>query len=289
MINLTLLKRKFRKDNPRWVILLIDLFIVFVCYAISNFIFNSMHEQYSTAMMLKKSLLILLVYSFAFSIMGTYKGIIRQTGIQDAIKIFKTVWLAFMLLAIPTIAIRYYIPKGTIAGDFLRLSYIILFMHSFFTMVMLVAARVTYRSIYDMLFLPNRKNRNVLIFGASRPGLVAYSLLREDRRIKNHVVAFVEDKVSRVGKRITGLRILYLEKIDQAFIDQFNISEVIIAVENNDPERLVQVTDHFQQLNLELKIMPNSRVMLNSGAKREIRPLKIEDLLVRKAIKIENP
>ncbi|MDH5828806.1 nucleoside-diphosphate sugar epimerase/dehydratase [Sphingobacterium sp. SG20118] len=289
MINLTLLKRKFRKDNPRWVILMIDLFIVFACYAISNFIFNSIHEEYSTAMMLKKSLLVIFAYSIAFAIMRTYKGIIRQTGINDATKIFKTVWLAFMILAIPTIAIRYYIPKGSVSGDFLRLSYIILFMHSFFTMVMLVAARVTYRSIYEMLFLPNRKNRNILIFGASRPGLVAYSLLREDRRVKNNVVAFVEDKVSRVGKRITGLRILYLEKIDQAYIDQFNISEVIIAVENNDPERLVQVTDHFHQLDLELKIMPNSRVMLNSGAKREIRPLKIEDLLGRKAIKIENP
>ncbi|AIM38968.1 polysaccharide biosynthesis protein [Sphingobacterium sp. ML3W] len=289
MINLTLLKRKFRKDNPRWVILMIDLFIVFACYAISNFIFNSIHEEYSTAMMLKKSLLVIFAYSIAFAIMRTYKGIIRQTGINDATKIFKTVWLAFMILAIPTIAIRYYIPKESVSGDFLRLSYIILFMHSFFTMVMLVAARVTYRSIYEMLFLPNRKNRNILIFGASRPGLVAYSLLREDRRVKNNVVAFVEDKVSRVGKRITGLRILYLEKIDQAYIDQFNISEVIIAVENNDPERLVQVTDHFHQLDLELKIMPNSRVMLNSGAKREIRPLKIEDLLGRKAIKIENP
>ena len=155
MINITLIKKKLRKDNPRWVILLIDLVIVFGCYAISNFIFNSIHEQYSTAMMLKKSVFILVVYSLAFTMMRTYKGIIRQTGIQDATKIFKTLWLAFMLLAIPTIAIRYYIPKGTIAGDFLRLSYIILFMHSFFTMVMLVAARVTYRSIYEMLFLPN--------------------------------------------------------------------------------------------------------------------------------------
>lgn len=69
-------------------------------------------------MMLKKSVFILVVYSLAFTMMRTYKGIIRQTGIQDATKIFKTVWLAFMLLAIPTIAIRYYIPKGTLAGDF---------------------------------------------------------------------------------------------------------------------------------------------------------------------------
>ncbi|UIR56021.1 polysaccharide biosynthesis protein [Sphingobacterium sp. SRCM116780] len=289
MISLTEVKKRLRKDNPRWVILFIDLAIVFFCYAISNFIHNSILEQFSTSMMLKKSIFVVSIYCISFGIMRTYKGIIRQTGIHDAIKIFKTVWLAFMLLALFTIAIRHYIPKGTIAGDFLRLSYVVLFMHSFFTMVMLVAARVMYRSIYEMLFLPNRKNRNVLIFGASRPGLVAYSLLREDRRIKNNVAAFVEDKISRVGKRIGGHRILYLERIDQAYIDQHNISEAIIAVENDDPERLVKITDHFQQLDLELKIMPPSRIMLNSGVKREIRPLKIEDLLGRKAIKIENP
>lgn len=191
MINFTLLKKKFRKDNPRWIILMIDLLIVFICYAISTYIHNSILERYTMTMMLKKSFIVILAYLVAFKGMSTYKGIIRQTGIQDVTKIFKTVLLASILLLIPTIGIHTYVAKETITSHYLHISYIILFMHSFFTMVMLVAARVTYRNIYEKLFFPNRKSRNVLIFGASRPGLVAYALLHEDPRIKNQVVAFV--------------------------------------------------------------------------------------------------
>src|SRR5690606_34261888 len=107
-------------------------------------------------------------------------------------------------------------------------------------------ARVVYRTIFEYLFLPARKGENVLIFGASRPGLVSFSLLKEDPRIKYQVVAFVDDKVSRIGKRLAGLKIKDITEITKEYISKHEITQVIIAVENNDPERLEYVSDWFQ-------------------------------------------
>ncbi|MFD1771659.1 polysaccharide biosynthesis protein [Sphingobacterium suaedae] len=288
-MDLSLLKRKLRKDNPRWVILLIDLIIVFGCYLASHFIVNSFKGVFDVELMVKKSILILSIYLVAFLWMKTYRDIVRHTGLSEAIRIFKTVWLACMLLFIVSLGIRHFVPKDTVMGDYLRLSYALIFSHGFFTMVMLVAARVVYRQVYEMLFFTKRKSKHLLIFGASRPGLVAYAMLQDDIRAKNKVLAFVEDKPNRVGKNSRGIRIMHITDIDEQFVRKHDIDEVIIAVENNDPERLSRVTDHFQQLNLELKIMQPGRSLLNGGGKRQIRKLRIEDLLGRKPIKLDNP
>lgn len=283
------LKKRLRKDNPRWVILMIDMWFVFVSYVFSNFVVNNFRGIFDVALMLKKTIVILPIYMIMFILYDTFKGIVRQTGIRDTIKIFKTVASAYAVLLVATIIIRAIVEKGSVESDFLRLSYGVLTMQACILLVIMVGARVIYRTIFEYLFLPARKGENVLIFGASRPGLVSFSLLKEDPRIKYHVVAFVEDKISRIGKRIAGLKIKEITEITQDYVEKCQITQVIIAVENNDPERLQYVSDWFQNLGLELKIMPPARILLNSGAKREIRPLKIEDLLGRKPIKLDHP
>lgn len=288
-MDLGLLKRKLRKDNPRWVILLIDIVIVLGCYVVSHFIVNSFSGKFDVVLMVKKSFLIIAAYTFAFVYMRTYKDIVRHTGLSEAIRIFKTVWLACMIIFAVSFIIRQTVVKGMPVSNYLRQSYALIFTHGFFTMVILVAARVMYRQLYEMLFFTKRKSRHVLIFGASRPGLVAYAMLHDDIRAKNKILAFVEDKANRVGKNSRGIRILHISDIDADYVRQHDIDEVIIAVENNDPERLARLTDHFQQLNVELKIMQPGRSLLNGGGKRQIRKLQIEDLLGRKPIRLDNP
>lgn len=283
------LRRKLRGDSPRWVIMVIDLIIVFGCYVASHFILNSFLGVFDIDLMLKKSLLVLLAYFIAFLSMKTYREIVRHTGLSEAIRLFKTVWLACMMLFATTIIVRSTAAESSIWGEYLRLSYAVIFSHGFFTMVILVAARVVYRHIYELLFFTKRKSRHVLIFGASRPGLVAYAMLQDDIRSKNKIIAFVEDKPNRVGKNSRGIRIMHISDIDGNFVRKYDVDEVIIAVENNDPERLARVTDHFHSLNIELKIMQPGRSLLNGGGKRQIRQLRIEDLLGRKPIKLDNP
>lgn len=283
------LKKRLRKDNPRWVVLLIDICIVYSCYLVSNVLVNSFRGVFAVDLMLQKSILVVSVYALTFWALQSYKGIIRQTGISDAVHIFKVVGLACMILAIPTILIRNFVEKGTVWGDYLRLSYSVIFMHGFLTMVAMVAARVCYRNIYEKLFLPNRKIKNVLIFGASRPALVAYTLLRDDRRSKVKAIAFVEDNINRIGRLMAGIKVIGLTTVDANYIKLNNIEEVVIAVEDPDPERMAKVVDHFHALHVDMKIMPPGRKLWQEGNKREIRALKIEDLLGRPPIQLHNP
>nr|WP_315401364.1 nucleoside-diphosphate sugar epimerase/dehydratase [uncultured Sphingobacterium sp.] len=282
------LKRHLYRDHPRWIILMIDMFIVFVSYILSIYVLYDLKGFADVSMMLKKLIIILFVYFTFFVSNSTFKGIVRQTGIQDAIKIFKTTATAYIVLMLFMIIVRSVVERGSVVSDYLRLPYGLLTMQFCMLLVFMIGSRVVYRTVFEYLSLSARKLENVLIFGASRPGLSTYSLLKEDPQVKYHVIAFVEDQLNRVGKRLAGLKILDITEITSDFIKRNRITDVIIAVENNDPERLQYVSDWFHQLGLELKIMSPARILPNSRVNREIRPLEIDDLLGRKPIKLDH-
>src|SRR5690606_36544580 len=100
------LRRYFRKDSPRWVILLIDIVIVLLCYYLTNFTVNSFKGRFDVAMMAKKSLFILGVYYCSFLYFKTYRGIVRQTGLRDAWGILKAVFVAFAVLMVTSLLVR---------------------------------------------------------------------------------------------------------------------------------------------------------------------------------------
>src|SRR5690606_4038234 len=132
------LRKRLRKDNPRWVILLIDMWFVFASYVFSNYVVNNFKGVFDGALMLKKLVLILPVYLFMFLCFNTFRGIVRQTGIRDTIKIFKTVASAYLILMGLTLLIKSVVDKGTTMGDYLILSYSVLTMQACILMVVMV-------------------------------------------------------------------------------------------------------------------------------------------------------
>lgn len=284
------LRRYLRKDSPRWVILLIDILIVVFCYYLSNFIINSFKGRFAVELMVKKSILVTAVYYFSFLYFKTYRGIVRQTGLRDAWGILRAVFVAFVLLMSISFVVRNIFDHGTTISTYFRPSYAVIFSHAFFTTVCLVAARVFYRSIYERFFFGSREERRVMIFGAGNMGTITLNLFRNDTKKKVKVVAFADDNPNRIGKMINGYKIIDMNKLTEEFIKKLNIESVIIALDDNNKERLSTISSKIEPLPVKLKIMPTSaKLLCGKVASRQLRTLKIDDLLGREAIKLENP
>lgn len=284
------LRRYFKKDSPRWVILLIDMAIVLFCYYFSNFVINSFKGRFAVELMVKKSILIAFVYYLSFLYFRTYKGIVRQTGFRDAWGIFKAVFVAWLVLMVVSTITRTVSDREAEISAFLRPSYAVLFTHAFFTTVCLVAARVSYRTVYESFFFGGREIENVLIFGAGNMGMTTLNLLRNDTRKKVKVVAFADDNQNRIGKLINGYKIIDMNRLNEHFVRELNVDTIIIALDDNNKDRLSKISSQIEPLPVKLKIMPTSaKLMSGKVATRQLRTLKIDDLLGREAIKLENP
>lgn len=284
------LRKYFKKDSPRWVILLIDMMIVIFCYFLSNFVINSFKGRFTVELMVKKSILIGAVYYLSFLYFKTYRGIVRQTGFRDAWGIFKAVFAAWAVLMLVSTVIRFNYERTAEISEYLRPSYAVLFTHAFFTTVCLVAARIFYRTIYESFFFTGREVENVLIFGAGNMGNTTLNLLRNDTRRKVKVVAFADDNPNRIGKMINGYKIISMVRLTKEFVEKLKVDSIIIALDDNNKDRVSRISSQIEPLPVKLKIMPTSaRLMSGKVATRQLRTLKIDDLLGREAIKLENP
>ena len=284
------IRRYFRKDSPRWVILLIDMIVVLLCYYLTNFTVNSFKGNFDVEMMVKKSIYVMAVYYGSFLYFRTYRGIVRQTGLRDAWGIMKAVFVAFVILMLTSFVVRNVYEKHQLMSVFFRPSYAVIFTHAFFTTVCLVAARVFYRTIYEKFFFSGREVERVMIFGAGNMGTITLNLLRNEIRRKVKIVAFADDNPNRIGKMINGYKIIDMEKLTPEFVKKIQIDSIIIALDDNNKERLSNISSRIEPLPVKLKIMPTSAKLLSGkAATRQLRTLKIDDLLGREAIKLENP
>ncbi|WP_433895706.1 polysaccharide biosynthesis protein [Sphingobacterium mizutaii] len=266
------------------------MLIVIFCYYLSNFVINSFKGRFAVDMMVKKSIFVAAVYYFSFLYLKTYRGIVRQTGFRDAWGIFKAVFAAWVILMVVSSIVRMNFDQTTVISQYFRPSYAVLFTHAFFTLVCLVAARVFYRTIYENFFFGGREVENVLIFGAGNMGTTTLNLLRNDTRKKVKVVAFADDNPNRIGKLINGYKIISMDRLTKEFVERLKIDSIIIALDDNNKDRLSRISSQIEPLPVKLKIMPTSaKLMSGKVATRQLRTLKIDDLLGREAIKLENP
>jgi len=289
-MNITGLRKYFKKDSPRWVILLIDMLIVLFCYYLSNFVINSFKGRFAVTNMMQNSIFVAVIYYLSFLYFKTYRGIVRQTGLRDAWEISKAIFISWSVLMLASTIIRLNYEQGTVMIRYFRPSYAVLFTHAFFTTVCLVAARIFYRTIYERFFFVGREIEKVLIFGAGNMGTITLNLLRNDTRKKVKVVAFADDNPNRIGNHINGYKIFGMDFLTKEFVENLKLDSIIIALDDNNKDRLSRISSQIEPLPVKLKIMPTSaKLMSGKVATRQLRTLKIDDLLGREAIKLENP
>ena len=159
-----------------------------------------------------------------------------------------------------------------------------------FNTIALVFLRILYKNLYDYYVTGVRYTRRAMIYGAGDSGIITYKALRNDERSRISIFGYIDDKKSKVGKKINGVNVYSPKKITPEFLAKNHINEIIISIQNIRPSRLREIVDSFSEAPVTLKIVPAVNKWLNGDLNaRQIKNIKIEDLLGRKPIKLNNP
>lgn len=283
------LKEQLKRDTPRGIVLFIDLLIILFTYVISNLFLTNFFGNYSVDLMFSKVLVVLLCYSVSFYIFKPYRGIIRQTSIKDIENIFYTCLFASVLLTICTTLQRNGV-LGSTYEEYFRYSYSFIFLQLFFTVVMLSLARLFYSQFYHTYILEVRNQRRVLIYGAGDSGIITVKALQADTKVRTEIIGFVDDNQYKVGKRIAGYSVYAPECITEEYIKKNRIDDIVISIQNISRERLNEISAWLELLPVKIKIIPGASDWLDGKiTNKQIKELKIDDLLGRKSIELDNP
>ena len=269
------------KDHlPRWVILIIDLIICFVAFAASIALRFNFEWRLEAQSIFQFAPLLLSVRLLSFFLTKTYRGIIRYTGTQDAIRIFIAVTSGSIFLMLLNVVFIINTGKALLPSSVLVIDFIL-------TLMLLSACRLTYKLLYQQIKLDSPKKTNVIIYGAGQSGIITKRTLEQDNKINYKIIAFIDDNEEKSGKRIDGIPIVKGSNL-KTVIEKQPISELIISIQNISRDRKKSIIETCLSYDIKVKNIPPVERWINGELNyKQIKKVKIEDLLERDPIELD--
>ena len=162
--------------------------------------------------------------------------------------------------------------------------------HYLISVLILIISRYIFKAFFEIISTELNTITNVLIYGSGDSGLITYGALNRDTKNKYEVIGFVDDDEKKEGKKIDRIRIYNGKVINKEFIENKHIDEIIISIQNIKSDKLLHLTDTLFALGVKIKIVPPLSKWIDGDLEaNQIKSIKIEDLLDRKPISIDNP
>ncbi len=276
---------KVNKYTSRWLVLSIDLFIVIQCFIVAYLVRFNFSLQFESEQLFYQIPVVFIAALISFVLIGSHKGVVRHTGPQDAINIFFSSSLIMGFMAILVLGNSY---VHALSGFTIPLSIIVI--HYLLNILVLISSRVLFKIIYNRILNDFNYSRKVLIYGAGNSGLITHSALEKNLKHKYRVVGFLDDNPNKIGKTIDRVMVYSPTVLNREFILRLKIKEVIVSIQNISPVRLMEITDNLLEYSVTVKIVPAVDKWIDGKLHAgQIQHVKIEDLLERNPIKINNP
>ncbi len=271
----------FRQNTPRWLILVIDLFICTSSVVLAYLLrFNFNIPESELVQLPWVTLYIVSVRLSGFVFFKTYAGIVRYTSTGDTLKILFTVAagsLFFMLTNLVTwkwVNGWFFIPFSIIIIDLIT---------TVFSMTMF---RLLVKVAFLELSFPSRLKRNVIIIGAGEQGIITKRALDRDAGTKYKVLAFIDEDEAKIGKKLEGVTIQGRDKLD-SLLQNNDVAHVILSIQHLSPKKKQEIVDTCLVRNTKVLNVPPVMKWINGELSfKQIKRINIEDLLERDEIRL---
>lgn len=268
------------KILPRWVIILIDLFFISLSallayllrfnFSISDLVVNHVNQG-------------IFLYTVcgivSIFLTGSYRGIIRYTGIQDSVRIFFMVVLNVALIAFLNLVYFYNTQTNLIPYSVVFIAFLSSFLLLF-----------NYRLLVKYFFAYYRnaivKKTNIIIYGAGQSGIITKQVIDTSGNMR--VVGFLENDSHKTGKLLGGAMIYSVSEnsIDNLLIE-LNVDELVITIKDLPFDRKGEIVDACLRNQVKVRtIPPIEKWVKGELSLNQIKDIKIEDLLGRETIRI---
>ncbi len=272
------------KYVSKWLVLLIDISITATTFFMAYVIRFGLTLDFSEDDFMRQLPVIVALALVSFITIGSYKGVIRHTGLKDVQLLFKALFLMFLLSNLFNVAISFMSD-----AEIMHLPMSVLVIFFFLDIFVLTSSRFAFKEMYYALQSQIRITPNILIYGAGDSGQITHSVLSHEGKGASKIVGFIDDNPHKVGRSIKGTRVFAKSEIDTDFLKKHKVDTVILSIQNIDSKRLLKISDNLLSLPLKVKIVPpvNQWIDGNLNAS-QIKEVEIEDLLDRAPISLNN-
>jgi FlaA1/EpsC-like NDP-sugar epimerase len=154
----------------------------------------------------------------------------------------------------------------------------------------LIAGRFIFKSLINRITTEYKTPKNTLIYGAGDSGMLTYATISNSLNTNTNIIGFIDDDKKKQWKKYDRIKVYLPKEITNDFIEKNNIKEIIVSIHNIKPFRLFEIVDNLIPLPVKVKVVPPVEQWIDGDLNvGQIKEVKIEDLLNRTPIKINNP
>ena len=287
---------KIRISRNLYIILAIDIILLCLSFYVAHLIrFDFMIPGWAMEKFFNMLPYVLVVKIFSFYFFDLYKGMWRYTSLNDLLNVVKATTIAELTVIVIVLYVNRF-------EDVSRSVFIIDWC---LTLIFIAALRVMTRiafeqfteniSIQDLkevilnIFkLRSRYSKGVIIIGAGDCGEKICREIREDASLNYHVGGFLDDDLSKIGRKIHGISVL--DKIDglSHAVKSTEAMEAIIAIPSLKVEKMRQIVNICREADIAFKTVPSMGELINGKVTINlIRDVEYRDLLGREPVVLE--
>ncbi|MCB0704522.1 MAG: polysaccharide biosynthesis protein [Saprospiraceae bacterium] len=266
----------------RWGIWLIDTAIVIFGIALAHLLrFNFEPDSINYYFYPEGGLLLLGLRLVGFAVFKTYTGIIFYTGFEDAKRIF------YALVSVSLLLACILNPMSYLVTEHYFLPYSILIIEFVLSIFLMTAYRALVKILYLELSNNRKDQKKVIIYGAGAAGVTVKDVLNRDDRTSFQISAFVDDNVNLQKKRLLGIEIFPADKLPRLF-QTIQPDMLVFSTLNLPQSRKQEIVEMCLEHQVRVLNVPPMDKWINGELSfRQIRDIRIEDLLERDVIKLE--
>ncbi|MDB9990020.1 polysaccharide biosynthesis protein [Flavobacteriales bacterium] len=273
---------------PKKIILLFDIFLTLISLILAYLIRFDLIGFYDLFWISEYSSIIwgvptlILVRYITFLIGKTHKGIIRYLSTEDTLRIFYVVSTGTLLICFIS-AIRYLfidslaiLPKSVIIIEYLG------------TLFFMLTSRFAVKLLFDNPKKINNQKINILIYGSGKMGIATKKSLEKDENSNYDVKGFIDDDRKKEGLLIERKTIIHSNNLEEIIRD-LKIDAVIVAIKDPDTDNKRYVIELCLREKIKIKNVPSLDDWYDGDfSTKQLKNIKIEDLLGRKPIRLLN-
>lgn len=271
---------------PRWLVFLLDLFLVCFCLFLTRMLKMNLHFDAACNGLKLMMGVALALNSLLFYIFRSYAGIVRYTNIEDTSRLVMVNALsAFIYLVINIFYLK--------SGNYFTLQVVAI--NFFITSFVIISYRLGVRYVFNFYKSLSYnggikvQKKKVVVYDTSADGLHIKKLISSMPDGDMQVVAFLDDSFVTTGKLLEGIPIYSTHESSIAKLGAEGVEILVLATKNIETGKLNELVDNCLTHNIRVQQVPAMKDWLADKLDtQQLQNINIEDLLEREEIKIHN-
>lgn len=278
--------RKFLLKNqiaPKWLIFFLDLFICAFAVLLADllrFDFDFTKPVFHDYTLLYHVLIVVGTNALLFYLLHTYEGIIRFSGLAEALRTIVALFSSFFLLLAVNAVMTGLNMHNPIPTS-------VLFVYFFTASFLIVGYRLSVKGLYRRS-LSSGEGVNVVIYGGELNGMQLKNTIEQISNFTYRVVAFIDDDPSFIGKSIDNVKIYSYEQMKHV-LKRWNIGMMLFAKQEMEANEKSNVVDYCLTHEIQVRNIPPVDEWIKGHLSiSQLKEIKIEELLGRPQISLKN-